>query len=385
MNLLTDKWVPALSGSGLERISFDEAIKRPMLDIQSGRPDFDFALLLFATGLGQTGYKPDPVFGSGPRFLQSDAAQNKGRLIPIGQLLIDEPGENSIKQNRDWFIKGNRRKAMCPCCAALALYTHTLFAGPGGPGLYPSNLFHSALYLRKGKTFGETVKANLVDKEIPKEAYFSAVNGYWLADPDGHGQCSLCGSFGAVVTGFYRTKLGVKPTPAVNPHMARTPSGKRFAVMPTDGAMKIADGAALDSQISISPLVIAERANLGETIIGFGTCYNKATLTKLFAREFTLRSGANWLPVRQCLHGVINIRLQRSMVLSDHDSSLAGEIKSNVEERIFKGEHAVSAALAVFEMYCPNPGYHDQRRYPRWKYFRNRIEQPKEDVEVRDV
>lgn len=385
MNLLTDKWVPVLTSSDFERISLDEAMSRPMLDIQSGRPDFDFALLLFAIGVKQTGYKPDPVFGSGPRFLQSDVAQGKGRLIPIGQLLIDEPGENSIKQNRDWFIKGNQRNAMCPCCAALALYTHTLFAGPGGPGLYPSNLFHSALYLRRGENFGETIKANLVDKDVPREAYFSAVNGYWLADPEGHQECSLCGASGPVVTGFYRTKLGMKPTPVINPHMARTPTGKRFAIKPNDGPLKITDGAALDSQISISPLAIAERAVLGDTIIGFGTSYDKAALKKTFAREFTLRSGADWRPIKCCLHSVINIRLRRSLVLSDYDSTLVGEIKGNVEERVLMGEDEVSAALAVFEMYCPNPGYRDQRRYPRWKYFRNLIEQPESDVEVQDV
>lgn len=384
MNLLTDKWVPLLTSSGIERVSLDDAMNRPMLKIQSGRPDFDFALLLFAIGVKQTGYEPDPVFGSAARFLQSDVAQGKGRLIPIGQLLIDEPGENSIKQNRDWFIKGNQRNTMCPCCAALALYTHTLFAGPGGPGLYPSNLFHSVFYLRRGVTFGETVGANLIDQNVPQESYFSAVNGYWLADPEGHQDCSLCGTSGQVVTGFYRTKLGMKPTPVINPHMARTPNGKRFAVKPTDGTLKIEDGAALDSQISISPLAIAERAALGDTILGFGTYYDKATLKKSFSREFTLKSGADWLPIQRCLHSVINIRLRRSMELSDYDSTLVGEIKSNIDERVLMGEDEVSAALAVFEMYCPNPGYRDQRRYPRWKHFRNLIEQP-ETEEAQDV
>jgi hypothetical protein len=37
--------------------------------------------------------------------------------------------------------------------------------------------------------------------------------------------------------------------------------------------------------------------------------------------------------------------------LSDYDSTLVGENKSNVEERVLMGEVEVSAALTVFEMY----------------------------------
>lgn len=385
MNLLTDKWVPVLSGSGLERVSLFEAMSRPIFDIQTGRPDFDFALLLFAIGVKQTGYQPDPVFGPLPRFLQSSVAQDRGRLVPIGQLLIDEPGENAIKNHRDLFIKGDRRNAMCACCATLAFYSHTLFAGPGGPGLYPSSLFHSSLYLRKGQTFGETVEANLLDKDVAPEAYFSTANGYWLASPEGYQECLLCGAVGAVVTGFYRTRLGVKPAQAENPHMARTASGKRFALKPTDGALKVADGAALDSEISIAPLAIAERAKPGDTVIGFGTYYEKAKLTSFFAREFSLRKGTNWLPIRSCLKGIVNIRLRRPMALSDYDSTLIGEVKSNIEERVWAGESEESAALSVFERYCPNPGYHSHRKFLQWKCSRNLIANPETVSETQNV
>jgi hypothetical protein len=378
MNLLTDRWVPSRTISGFEHISLNEAMSRPVREIQSGRPDFDFALLLFAIGIKQTGYKPEPVFGSGPRFLQSDVANGKGRLIPIGQLLIDEPGENAIKQNRDWLFRGNQRNAMCTSCAALTLYTHTIFAGPGGPGLYPSNLFHSALYLRKCNTLGETVEANVVNKNISHEAYFSAFNGYWLEEPHGNEHCKLCGNIGPVVTGFYRTKLGAQPTPAINPHMAKTRSGKRFSVKPTDGILKIVDGAALDSTISISPLAIAERAKVGDKIIGFGTCYDKATLTRSFELEFILRSAIDWRPLQNCVRSIMSLRIPRKLEISDYESTLAGEIRSNVEDMVFRGSEEVTAALAVFEMYCQNPGYRDQRRYPKWKYFRNQIEHEEE-------
>lgn len=384
MNLLTDKWVPLRAKSGFERITLDDAMKRPLHEIQSGRPDFDFSLLLFAIGVKQTGYKPDPILGSGPRFLQSDAARGKGRLIPIGQLLIDEPGENSIKKGLDCFIRGNQRNAMCPCCAALALYTNSLFAGPGGPGLYPSPLFHSALYLRKSKTLGETVEANLIDKEVQTSAYFSVANAYWLSDPEDHHECSLCGASGPVIKGFYRAGLGEKPSPASNPHMARTPSGKRFAVKPSDGALKIVEGVAMNSNISISPLSIAERASIGDSIIGFGTYYDKATLKHSFFQEFILKTGSDWSAIQRCINGVFSVLFRRTITLSDYDSTFVGELKSNIEERILMGDKEIAAALAVFDMYCPDPGYRDRRRYCRWKYFRNLIESP-ESQEQKNV
>lgn len=154
------------------------------------------------------------------------------------------------------------------------------------------------------------------------------------------------------------------------------PSGKRFSVKPGDGGLKIVDGAAPESQISVPPISISERAKLGDTIIGFGTFYKKAALTKSFAREFTLRMGADWLPIQRCIHGIVKIRLRRELQLSDYESSLVGEIRANIEDRVLMGVDEVSASLSVFEMYCPNPGYRDQSRYPRWKYIRNQIEDP---------
>lgn len=72
--------------------------------------------------------------GPGLRFLQDVSATEDGRVAPVAALLIDAPGENALKRNLDFFVKRAAVEALCPRCAAMALYTLQTYAPSGGQG-----------------------------------------------------------------------------------------------------------------------------------------------------------------------------------------------------------------------------------------------------------
>lgn len=169
MNLLLDPWLPLRRRSGdVEtaapwRIT-DRHEEDPFIAFAAVRPDFDGALAQFLIGLLQTAFSPtrardwrqrfDPppapetlreafqplasafeLFGDGPRFLQdltleTDAPGEE----KIERLLIEAPGENTLRQGKDHFVKGDRIEALCPACAAMALLTLQINAPSGGQG-----------------------------------------------------------------------------------------------------------------------------------------------------------------------------------------------------------------------------------------------------------
>jgi CRISPR system Cascade subunit CasA len=49
-------------------------------------------------------------------------------------LLIEAPGENTLRQGRDHFVKGGQIEALCPPCAATALLSLQINAPSGGQG-----------------------------------------------------------------------------------------------------------------------------------------------------------------------------------------------------------------------------------------------------------
>ncbi|MCA9541898.1 MAG: type I-E CRISPR-associated protein Cse1/CasA [Myxococcales bacterium] len=169
MNLLTDPWLPVERRSGrresirpaeLTAGLADDPIVRP----GAPRPDFDGAVLQFLVGLLQTAFAPrddrewaarfdapptpaelDAAFeahraafelaGDGPRFMQDlelDPASTSA--TEIRQLLIDAPGENTLKNNADTFVRGDTVARMSRASAALALFTLQINAPSGGAG-----------------------------------------------------------------------------------------------------------------------------------------------------------------------------------------------------------------------------------------------------------
>lgn len=164
MNLITDAWIPIRRKSGIyERIAPWQIteLNDPVLTIESGRPDFDGSLIQFIIGLLQTAASPqnhdewmekledppDPaelkaafmkyseafnLNGDGPQFMQ-DFAKLDGKASNISELLIDAPGVNTIKENKDHFVK-RQTNGICLPCAAIALFTLQINAPGGGKG-----------------------------------------------------------------------------------------------------------------------------------------------------------------------------------------------------------------------------------------------------------
>jgi CRISPR system Cascade subunit CasA len=168
-NLLFDPWLPLRRRSGaVETVPAWQITDRheedPFTGFASVRPDFDGALAQFLIGLLQTALAPArsrdwrqrfdsppspeilrdafqplafafELFGDGPRFLQDLTleAEDPGEER-IERLLIEAPGENTLRQGRDHFIKGGRIEALCPACAAMALLSLQVNAPSGGQG-----------------------------------------------------------------------------------------------------------------------------------------------------------------------------------------------------------------------------------------------------------
>lgn len=165
MNLLLDAWMPVRRASGCDWIAPWQLTDSddPVLDFDAARPDFNAALWQFCIGLLATLMPPvDPterrerlntpptpdalkvlfqpyaqafnLDGDGPRFMQDFDAQMGGATAAVAGLLIESPGEKTIRDNADHFIKRGRVEALCPACAALALFTLQLNAPAGGAG-----------------------------------------------------------------------------------------------------------------------------------------------------------------------------------------------------------------------------------------------------------
>ncbi len=167
MNLIHDPWIPIRRYDGSrERITpwqiTAEHDTNPVVAVNSPRPDFDGALMQLWIGLLQTTttidkeedwedwlyVPPSPIQlesqfapvshafeldGSGPRFMQ-DFQLPEGEPKDIASILIEAPGDKSLRDNTDHFIKRGRVVGMCPACAAIALFTLQTNAPSGGVG-----------------------------------------------------------------------------------------------------------------------------------------------------------------------------------------------------------------------------------------------------------
>jgi len=165
VNLIDDSWIPIRRASGRrERIAPWQLTEAddPILALAAPRPDFNGALMQFLIGLLQTAAAPADndawaawletppapeilrerfapfadafaLDGKGPRFMQ-DNETLEGEGKPIDALLIDAPGAKSARDNTDHFVKRDTVSAVCPACAAIALFTLQTNAPSGGAG-----------------------------------------------------------------------------------------------------------------------------------------------------------------------------------------------------------------------------------------------------------
>jgi len=165
ISLLSEPWMPVRRRDGTRTWATPTQLSDPdILAFDANRPDFNGALAQFAIGLLQsttpmdsgTAWKQSfltpptalildewfaPVAqafeldAKGARFMQDfSLTAEEGTLNEIGALLIETPGENTLKNNADHFVKRGSVSAMCPHCAATALLTLQINAPAGGAG-----------------------------------------------------------------------------------------------------------------------------------------------------------------------------------------------------------------------------------------------------------
>jgi CRISPR system Cascade subunit CasA len=168
-NLILDKWLPVRRAKGVKEMIApwqvtDRHQEDPIVALDTPRADFNGSLMQFLIGLLQTAVPPEKADNEdwldwldkapmpellnekflslqhafnldddGPKFLQ-DFDELKGDTKPIDALLIDAPGANALRNNTDHFIKRHGVQAICPACAASALFTLQTNAPSGGAG-----------------------------------------------------------------------------------------------------------------------------------------------------------------------------------------------------------------------------------------------------------
>lgn len=168
MNLLDEKWIPVRRNNGQQDWISPCQISEPdIVELDARRADFNGAIIQFLIGLVQTTTPMDsemewaqwnknppsaevlskwfePVLdafvfdGDGARFMQDFELRTEGvkekDLTSISALLIEAPGDNTLKENKDHFIKRGNVEALCQHCAATALFTLQTNAPSGGQG-----------------------------------------------------------------------------------------------------------------------------------------------------------------------------------------------------------------------------------------------------------
>lgn len=172
MNLLFEPWIPVCrTGGQLDWISPIQMSETDLISLDSSRPDFNGTLVQLLIGLLQSTTPMDshsqwqkwyeqppsteelkswfaPVAaafefnGEEARFMQDFSLRTEGvvekEFNDIAALLIESPGDNTLKENKDHFIKRGTVSGLCPRCAAAALYTLQANAPGGGNGHFTS-------------------------------------------------------------------------------------------------------------------------------------------------------------------------------------------------------------------------------------------------------
>lgn len=166
MNLLFDPWIEVERLSGRrEHIApwqLTTQLDDPIAELLAPRADFRGALYQFLIGLLQTAFAPldldewkdrwqtppstaqlQQAFAAylesfeldsdGPAFMQDfdlPEAEHKG----VAALLVESPGEKTVRDNLDHFVQRGAAEVLCAGCAATALFTLQINAPSGGVG-----------------------------------------------------------------------------------------------------------------------------------------------------------------------------------------------------------------------------------------------------------
>jgi len=166
-NLIHDEWIPVKRADGARQIIAPWQLTayielNPIVSLDASRPDFNGSMIQFLIGLVQTTMAPvndrewkntlkkppkprnlRDVFekvsnafnldDDGPRFMQ-DFNLDDGTENEIDVLLVEMPGEKTIEENKDHFLKRGSVKKICLKCCAIALFSLQTNAPSGGQG-----------------------------------------------------------------------------------------------------------------------------------------------------------------------------------------------------------------------------------------------------------
>jgi len=167
-NLVSSPWLPLRRRSGRVEWSTPDGMARdleddPVVGFAWGRADFDASAHEFIIGLLATGFAPrDDVEwrefwnkpptpdalsnrwqslaahfdldGASSRFLQDQDELADAEEKDVAGLLIEAPGDKTIRDNTDHFVKRGQVAVMSRAAAAMALFTLQAYAPSGGVG-----------------------------------------------------------------------------------------------------------------------------------------------------------------------------------------------------------------------------------------------------------
>ncbi|AOM41423.1 type I-E CRISPR-associated protein Cse1/CasA [Xenorhabdus hominickii] len=191
MNLVKDAWLTFRMRNGSEEKLPLAAICDPaVMDFSLPRSDFQGAVYQLAIGLLQTVFAPEDKYewhdfyeqaptqadlqtafnrvehafnliGDGPLFMQDFDSLAERKSTSISGLLIESPGEKTLKDNTDHFIKRGKCEVISPEMAAIALFTLQINAPAGNVGLRGGGPLTTLIQLQNwalhyGKNFGST-------------------------------------------------------------------------------------------------------------------------------------------------------------------------------------------------------------------------------------
>lgn len=167
-NLITTPWVEVRRASGARAIVRPQDVTDgfytdPILALDFPRPDWNAAITEWLIGMAFLVLPPEdahgwadhfhappspdalgaafarliPYFnldGDGPRAFQDFETLGNAEAKPLSGLLIDAPGENTLKNNADLFVKRGGAQTLSLAHAAAALITLQTYAPSGGAG-----------------------------------------------------------------------------------------------------------------------------------------------------------------------------------------------------------------------------------------------------------
>jgi len=166
-NLLFDSWIPIKTRQGGNRplIKAYEIVQKDIIGLDAPRADFNAALMQFLIGLLQTVLAPknpkewrtlfnqppsedelkrkfkekdieDAFYldGDGYRFMQDISIKDQGNMAGVIKLIPGIVGENTVKKNKDFFLKSSQlsRVSVSNLVTGLYLYHNYCLSEKGG-------------------------------------------------------------------------------------------------------------------------------------------------------------------------------------------------------------------------------------------------------------